>query len=178
MFLKFLTKIEFERDYVCACAWVWVERVLRHLWHILRHDWFHAHGVPCVSSGEDVASAAWRIDSCSHSRADLNGAKILLQFCHSCCLEPSWHWHWNSEIYFYLCFPPNPPHTLSYVTWKTDKLPLRFKSTFDSSVLRSERKRLWKSKSLSLVVFLLKDSSKLCCGWIGFIGFLWRYSSI
>lgn len=39
-------------------------------------------------------------------RAALNGAKILLQFCHSCCLEPSWRWHWNSEIYFYLCFSP------------------------------------------------------------------------
>lgn len=58
-----------EGDRVYACAWVCVERVLRHLWHILRHDWFHAHGVPCVSSGEDVASAAWRIHSCSHMQS-------------------------------------------------------------------------------------------------------------
>lgn len=111
-----------ERDWVCACAWVCVERVLSHLWHILRHDWFHAHGVPCVSSGEDVAFSCmedpqlfWQ-QSCFEWCKDfvtvlsllLSGALVALAL--------------KFRDLFLFMFPSTHTHT-KLCDLKTDKLP-------------------------------------------------------
>lgn len=151
-----------------ACVCVCVSRGCWAICDILRHDWFHAHGVPCVSSGEDVALAEWRIHSCSDSRAALNAAKILLQVCHSCCLEPPWCWqsvfsYTTKTLRFIYLFS-----TLSCVTRATDRPRLWFKSTFDFSVCWRQSEILTESEPLGS---LWSSSLRIACSDVGVLAF-------
>lgn len=122
---------------------------LRHLWHILGKDWFHTHDMPCAHSREDVASAAWRIHSCSNTvlalllqrycftdaKAALHGPVITLQYPLLLLNFSKSHLFWLLDKF---------PHSLRmWLDSRVDKFPHHFKNTL---VLRCQVHAVRKGK--------------------------------